>query len=102
MPRATFLMRQFAPAPTIGKLARCVGMAESTLTKGFKCVFGETIFDFSLRCRMQHAMTMICEQRWSVAKASEAVGYAHPTSFTTAFRRHFGMRPMDVRRLKTR
>lgn len=96
------LMRQFAPAPTIGKLARCIGMAESTLTKGFKCVFGETIFDFSLRCRMQHAMTMICEQRWSVAKASEAVGYAHPTSFTTAFRRHFGMRPMDVRRLKTR
>jgi AraC-like DNA-binding protein len=96
------LMRQFAPAPTIAKLARSVGMAESTLTKGFKCIFGQTIFDFSLSCRMQHAMTMICDQHWSVAKASEAVGYAHPTSFTTAFRRHFGMRPMDVRRTKSR
>jgi AraC-like DNA-binding protein len=51
---------------------------------------------------MQHAMTMICDQRWSVAQASEAVGYAHPTSFTTAFRRHFGMRPMDMRRVKSR
>jgi AraC-like DNA-binding protein len=45
---------------------------------------------------------MICDQRWSVAKTSEAVGYAHPTSFTTAFRRHFGMRPMDMRRVKSR
>jgi AraC family transcriptional regulator, transcriptional activator of the genes for pyochelin and ferripyochelin receptors len=98
----SILMRQFAPAPTIAKLARSVGMAESTLAKGFKCVFGQTLFDFSLNCRMQHAMSMICDQRCSVAKASEAVGYAHPTSFTTAFRRHFGMRPMDVRRMKSR
>ncbi len=96
------LMRQFAPAPTIVKLARGVGMSKSTLTQGFKAVFGETIFDFSLRCRMQHALTLMRGHDWSVAKVSEAVGYAHSTSFTTAFRRHFGMRPIDVRRTKSR
>jgi AraC-like DNA-binding protein len=96
------LMRQFAPAPTIAKLARSVGMSKSTLTQGFKAVFGETIFDFSLRCRMQHALTLMRDRSWSVAKVSEAVGYAHSTSFTTAFRRHFGMRPIDVRRAKAR
>jgi AraC-like DNA-binding protein len=37
-----------------------------------------------------------------VAKAGEAVGYAHSTSFTTAFRRHFDMRPINVRRMKPR
>jgi AraC-like DNA-binding protein len=98
----SILMRQFTPAPTIGKLARSIGMAESTLTKSFKCIFGKTVFDFSLRCRMQHAMTLIGEQHWSVAKVSEAVGYSHPTSFATAFRRHFGIRPTDVRRMKSR
>jgi AraC family transcriptional activator of pyochelin receptor len=92
------LMRQFAPVPTIGGLARSIGMAESALTKTFKSVFGQTIFDFSLGCRMHHALTLIRDQRCSVAQVSEAVGYAHPTSFTTAFRRHFGMRPTDVRR----
>ncbi len=96
------LMRQFAPAPTIGKLARSVGMSKSTLTKGFKAVFGETIFDFSLRCRMRHALTLMRDQGLSVEQAGEAIGYAHPTSFTTAFRRHFGMRPIDVRRAKSR
>ena len=96
------LMRQLASPPTITKLARSVGMAKSTLTKGFKAVYGETILDFSLRCRMRYAFTLMRDRCWSVAKASEAVGYAHATSFTTAFRRHFGMRPIDVRRVKSR
>jgi AraC-like DNA-binding protein len=96
------LMRQFAPAPAIGNLARSVGMSRSTLTKGFKAVFGETIFDFSLRCRMRHALELMRDQGLSVEQAGRAVGYAHPTSFTTAFRRHFGFRPIDVRRVKTR
>jgi AraC-like DNA-binding protein len=96
------LTRQLAPPPTVGKLARSVGMAKSTLTRGFKAVFGETIVDFSLGCRMRHAMVLMRDHSWSVAQASEAVGYAHPTSFTTAFRRHFGMRPIDVRRVKSR
>jgi len=96
------VMKQLAPPPTIAQLARAVGMAKSTLTKGFKAVFGETILDFSLSCRMRHAMALMRDQSCSVAKASEAAGYVHPTSFTTAFRRHFGMRPIEVRRVKSR
>jgi AraC family transcriptional activator of pyochelin receptor len=89
----TMLMRELAPPPSITRLARTVGMAKSSLTKGFKAVFG---------CRMRYAMTLMRDQCWSVAKASEAVGYAHPTSFATAFRRHFGVPPIDVRRVKSR
>jgi AraC-like DNA-binding protein len=92
------LARQLAPPPTIAKLARSVGMAKSTLSKGFKAVFGETIHDDSLGCRMRHALALLRDQSWSVAKASEAVGFSHSTSF----RRHFGMRPLDVRRVKSR
>lgn len=96
------LSRQFTPVPTIRQLARSVGMAETSLTKSFKAAFGETIFDFSLRSRMQHALNLLCDHRCSVEQASCAIGYRHPTSFTTAFRRHFGIRPGDVRRKKSR
>lgn len=96
------LMRQFSVPPTIRQLSRSVGIAETTLGHGFKSVFGETIFDFSLRCRMQHALMLLRDRRWSVAKVAEAIGYKHPTSFTTAFRRHFDMRPIDIRRVKPR
>jgi AraC-like DNA-binding protein len=95
------LMRQLSSPPTIQKLARSVGMGETALTGGFKAVYGETVFDFSLRCRMQHALSLLRDQHWSVEKASEAVGYSHSTSFATAFRRHFGLRPIDVRRVKS-
>jgi AraC-like DNA-binding protein len=95
------LMKQLAPAPTIRKVARACGMNETSLKHGFKAVFGETIFDFSVRCRMQHALTLLRERRTSVSRIAEAVGYAHQTSFATAFRRHFGVRPRDVRPLKS-
>jgi AraC-like DNA-binding protein len=93
-----FLMKQLAPAPTIRQVARIAGMNETTLKRSFKAVFGETVFDFSIRCRMQHALTLLRDQRIPVARVAEASGYRHQTSFTAAFRRHFGLRPKDVGR----
>jgi AraC-like DNA-binding protein len=94
------LMKQFAPPPTIRELARAVGMSDAAITRDFKAVFGESVIDFGLRCRMQHALGLLRDKRWPVARVGEAIGYAHPTSFATAFRRHFGMRPIDVRHVK--
>ena len=96
------LLKQFAPAPTIRQVARAAGMSETTLKRGFKSLFGETIFDFSVRCRMQHALTLLRERHMPVARVAEAVGYSHQTSFATAFHRHFGLRPKDARGHRTR
>lgn len=98
----SILMQQLAPAPTIRELAKTVGMAESALTRGFKAVYGETVSDFSVHCRMQQALRLLREQHLSIDKVSEAVGYSHPTSFATAFRHTFGMRPSEVRHVKAR
>ena len=96
------LMEQLSPPPTLRKIARVVGLGEKALTHGFKTVYGETVFDFSLRCRMQYALTLLRDRHWSVDRVSEATGYSHPTSFATAFRRHFGMRPSEFKRVKNR
>jgi AraC-like DNA-binding protein len=92
------LLKQMAPVPTTRLVARRVGLNETTLKRGFRVIFGETVFEFSLRCRMQHALALIRDQRQPVARVAEAVGYSHQTSFATAFRRHFAVRPRDVRR----
>lgn len=96
------LMTQLSPVPTIRQVARASGMNETLLKHGFKAVFGETIFDFSVRCRMQHALSLLRERRMPVARVADAVGYAHQTTFATAFRRHFGVRPREVRPLRPR
>lgn len=97
-----YIMKQLNSPPTIRQVARVAGMNETTLKKGFKAIFGETPFDFSVRCRMQHALVLLREESMSVARVAEAVGYRHQTSFATAFLRHFGMRPKDVRQSKSR
>ena len=96
------LMEQLECPPSLGALARSVGLAEKALTQGFKAAYGETVFDFSVRCRMQHALMLLQERQWSVDRVAEAVGYSHPTSFATAFRRRFGLRPIDMKHLKNR
>lgn len=93
----SYLMRHLAPAPTIRQVARAVGLNETSLKRGFKAVFGETIFDFSVRCRMQRALMLLRERRMPVKQVAESAGYRHQTSFATAFRRHFGFRPKDIR-----
>jgi AraC-like DNA-binding protein len=94
------LMKQLAPVPTIRQVARAAGINETSLKRGFKAVFGETIFDFSVRCRMQHALTLLRDGRMPVARVAEAVGYRQSTSFATAFGRHFRLRPKDVKSTK--
>lgn len=98
----TLLMKQFAPPPTLGQIARSAGLSVRSVTRGFRAVYGETMFDFGLRCRMERALRLLRDCAWSVDQVSEAVGYSHPTSFATAFRRHFGIQPVEMRRLKAR
>ncbi len=97
----TFLAGRISSPPTTRHVARAVGMSETSLKRGFKALFGETLFDFSLRCRMQHALKLLREQHMSAAQVAEAVGYGHQSSFTTAFRRQFGLCPKDARGLKS-
>jgi hypothetical protein len=44
-----------ASAPALREIARSVGLGEKTLEHGFKTVYGETLFDFGLRCRIHAA-----------------------------------------------
>jgi AraC-like DNA-binding protein len=91
-------MREMAQPPTIREVARATGLNQTTLKQGFKTLFGETPFELSVRCRMRRALELLREQRLPVARIAEVVGYRHPTSFATAFRRHFGVQPQQAGR----
>ncbi|WP_322056239.1 AraC family transcriptional regulator [Paraburkholderia sp. J63] len=86
-------------APTIPELARAVGTNASKLKRGFKFLYGMTIFEYGHRCRMNHALRLLVGERQPVGQVALAVGYQHQTSFTAAFRDYFGFAPKDARRL---
>ena len=93
------LATRFQPVPTIRKLARELGINESKLKRGFKTLFGKTIFEFGHESRMQHAMRLLRDQHVRIGLVAEAVGYTHQTTFASAFKKHFGYRPKEIRRL---
>jgi AraC-like DNA-binding protein len=89
-----------ARMPTLKALARTVGLPQRVLANGFKALYGETPFELAQRNRLEKALSLLRDQHFTVDRASEAAGYSHPTSFTAAFRRHFGLRPIDVKRVR--
>lgn len=91
------LATQLSNPPSTTSISRAVGMSESKLKRAFKARFGVTAFDFGLNCRMRHALDLLRCQRMSVGQVAHAVGYRHQTSFSAAFREHFGFLPRDAR-----
>jgi AraC-like DNA-binding protein len=88
---------QYAPIPHICELARRVGMSESKLKRAFKEHFGLTVFEYGLECRMRHALELLRADAMSICQVAENIGYQHQTSFTAAFRDHFGFLPSEAR-----
>ena len=91
------LLERLSDPPNVCALARLVGLPQKALTQRFRALYGETVADFGLRCRMEHALCLLRDRGAFVDEASAAVGYAQPTSFATAFRRVFGLRPSQVK-----
>jgi len=91
------LARQFTPPPRIRELASRIGMSASKLKRTFKARFGVTVFDYGLDCRMREALELLRCNHLSVGQVAHRVGYSHQTSFTAAFRDHFGFLPKDAR-----
>jgi transcriptional regulator GlxA family with amidase domain len=87
---------------SVAEVAHRVGLTQKRLTEAFRHTYGITVYDFSVTCRMERALKLLRESGASVDEVSQAVGYSQPTSFATAFRRHFGFRPLDVKPRKTR
>lgn len=91
------LNQQLSGELTLNSLAQRVGTNEFTLKKGFKELFGTTVFGYWTQVKMQEARTLLCEGIMNVAEVSTRVGYKNPQHFSTAFKRYFGYSPSELR-----
>jgi AraC family transcriptional regulator len=81
---------------TIKELSRKAAINECYLKKGFKVMFGTTIFDFYQDQRMEHARFLLYEKGFSVSEVSASLGYSSISHFSTAFKKHTGLKPCDL------
>lgn len=83
---------------SLASLAREAGVSVSTLKSKFRAVVGQPLFAFLRDQRLERARRGLEQDGWTVAQASEFVGYRHPTNFATAFRKKFGIPPQQAMR----
>lgn len=90
------LIQHIGEPITIKELSRKVAMNECYLKKGFKEMFGTTIFDFYQSQRMEHAKYLLYEKGLNVTEVSSLLGYSSISHFSTAFKKHTGLKPCEL------
>lgn len=90
------LLKHIGEPITIKALSRKVAINECYLKKGFKEIFGTTIFDFYQGQRMEHAKYLLYDKGLSVTEVSMLLGYSSISHFSTAFKKHTGIKPCEL------
>ncbi|HKQ70401.1 MAG TPA: AraC family transcriptional regulator [Polyangiaceae bacterium] len=91
------LVERIDAPPSLPELARHVGLNEVKLKTGFRTLFGTSAFAYLRRERMELARRLLVQRDLSVTEVALRVGYANPSKFATAFRKHFGFAPSALR-----
>lgn len=84
--------------PSLLELARQVGLNDCTLKRGFREVFGTTVFGYLHDYRLQQAHQLLLAGQSNVKETARWVGYSSQSSFNAAFKKKFGVNPNIVRK----
>lgn len=79
------------------ELSHQVGLNDFKLKKGFKEVFGNTVFGYLHDLRMQEARRLLTELHKPIWEVAEYCGYEYVQHFSTAFKKKFGVTPGSLR-----
>ena len=84
--------------PTIIELAKLIGLNEYKLKRGFKELFGTTIFGYIHKSRMTLAKKLLLGTDKSAKEIAFETGYGSPQHFSNAFKKEFGITPNSVKK----
>ena len=92
-----FMLNNISDTSSLMELAHRFGTNDFMLKKGFKEVFGTTVFGFWKEVKMEEARQLILQQGKSVQEVAEALGYSNARHFSTAFKKIYGVSPSTLK-----
>ena len=82
----------------LNQLAEIVYLTPSYLSKMFRTKTGETITDYIISVRMDHAKRLLREEyALKTYEVGQRVGYADPAYFNKVFKKVVGLTPKEYR-----
>lgn len=92
-----YLSGNFLGEHTISHLARQFGVNTNKLMSLFKKTFGKSIFEYISELRMEYALQLLRDNNLRIVDVSRTIGYKNPNHFSTAFKKHYGMAPSELK-----
>ncbi|WP_173003014.1 AraC family transcriptional regulator [Chitinophaga sp. SYP-B3965] len=82
---------------SLQQVARAAGLNDFKLKKGFKELFGTTVFGYLNELKMNHAKRLLLDGGITIGDLAFDLGYSEAQNFTKAFKRHFGYPPGELK-----
>ncbi|MCF0070067.1 AraC family transcriptional regulator [Dyadobacter sp. CY261] len=92
-----FLDNHFLEEHSLSELSRMCLLNEFKVKKGFKELFGTTVFGYLRELRMNYAERLLLDSSHSVEEVSEILGYEHAQHFSIAFKKYRGTNPSKIK-----
>jgi AraC-like DNA-binding protein len=88
-----YILSHLETPPGLSELSRIIGINEYKLKRGFKEIFGTTVFGYLSDARLDIAKNSLLEQKKSTTEVASEMGYASVQHFSGAFKKKFGVSP---------
>jgi AraC-like DNA-binding protein len=88
---------RYAEPLEVDDLARAAGLSKAHFSREFRRTFGESPYVYLLTRRLERAAALLRNTDYSVAEICLEVGLQGIGSFTTSFKRMYGMTPTAYR-----
>ncbi len=93
-----FLVEHFSEHYTIDELSERFGLSPTVMKKCFRGVYGDSIYAYMKKYRLQAAERLLRESTATVGEIAAQVGYLNPNKFTAAFCAAYGVPPTGYRK----
>lgn len=90
-----FLVAHFNEHYTIEYLSEQYEISPTVMKKCFKGVYGDSVYSYIRKYRLQIAERLLREGRLTVGEIASQIGYLNPNKFTSAFRAEYGVPPTE-------
>lgn len=87
------ILADLSTPPALDKLSHIATMSQTKLKQLFKQTFGDSIYNYFQKARMEEAAFLLKQAGYSVSETGYELGFSNLSHFSRLFKRHYGMTP---------
>lgn len=87
------ILNDLSTPPTLSELAIIASMSETKLKQLFKQTFGDTIYNYYQKARMEEAAFLLKQAKHSVSEVGYELGFSNLSHFSRLFEKQYGITP---------